>query len=67
MRYNLPNTNKNENYTIVEIKYDWTQLYGELSEGEYEVNFNVQAPFIIKIKFTIDSNGKISTSDPEIF
>ncbi len=32
LNYNLPNMHTDENNTIIGRKFDWTSIYGELSE-----------------------------------
>ncbi len=46
-------------YTVVGWKFDWTELYGELDEGEYEFLLPTTDSLYIRIKFEIDDKGKI--------
>ena len=50
---------------IIKKKYNWTNLYGKLEEGEYEFILSA-SHFAITIKFTINKNGEISYNNPEI-
>lgn len=50
---------------IIKKKYDWTNLYGKLEDGEYEFVLSA-SQFAITIKFTINENGEISYNNPEI-
>lgn len=64
LRYNLQNKNENEHYTAIGKECDWTKLYGELNEGEYEFVFSTEGSFHIRIKFEINKNGELSYSKP---
>ncbi len=59
LTYNLPNMTENNNYTVVGWKFDWTELYGELDEGEYTFILSTKDSLYIKINFEIDDKGKI--------
>lgn len=50
---------------IIKKKYDWTNLYGKLEEGEYEFVLSA-SQFAIRIKFNINENEEISYSVLEI-
>lgn len=43
---------------------DWTNIYGKLESGEYDLSLTAEG-FFIRIKFTVNENGEISnvTSD----
>lgn len=58
--------NSSQNPLIIIGKYDWTNVYGELTQGEYEFRLNriENADFIITIKFIINANGEITYSEP---
>lgn len=64
LSYNNPNKIENEYYTAIGKKCDWTKLYGELTEGEYEFVFSANSAFYIRIKFEINKNGEISYNKP---
>lgn len=59
--------NSSQNPLIILGKYDWSSLYGELKEGEYEFRLNSieNADFPIKIRFTINSNEELAYSEAE--
>lgn len=50
---------------IIKKKYDWTNLYGKLENGEYEFILSA-SQFTIRIGFNINTNGKISYNNPEL-
>lgn len=62
--YDPQNKTENEHYTAIGKKCDWTKLYGELDEGEYEFVFSTKDSFYIRIKFEINKNGELSYSKP---
>jgi len=62
--YDLQNKTENEHYTAIWKKCDWTKIYGELDEGEYEFVFSAEESFCIRIKFEINKNGELSYSKP---
>lgn len=45
-------------------KFNWTKLYGTLSEGEYEFVLSDDNSLTIRVIFTIDSDGKMSYNKP---
>ena len=57
---------------VLSGKCDWTNLYGELGQGEYEFkayrNPQNDDTFFkcIVVHFTIDENGEIFFEDPEL-
>lgn len=55
------NTSENN----IEIQIDWTETYGELESGKYEILFGDDDSLGIRIFFTIDSDN-ISYSEPEL-
>lgn len=67
LKYNLTNMTEDEHCIITGRKIDWTPLYGNLEEGEYEFIFKANNLFSIKIKFMINTDGQINTDKPEIF
>lgn len=54
-------------YTIIG-KFDWTELYGELEEGEYELRLGAKnnTDVAMKISFTIDEIGNVTYEEPEL-
>ena len=64
--YNLPNINEKEDYSVIGKKIDWSNIYGELTSGEYQFSYYTYTPnmFFINIKFSIDSNGQIIMDKP---
>jgi len=50
---------------IIEKRCDWTNLYGELKDGEYEFVLSA-SDFSIRIKFNINANGEISYNKAEL-
>lgn len=50
---------------IIKKKYDWTNLYGKLENGEYKFILSA-SQFTIRIGFNINTNGKISYNNPEL-
>ena len=56
----------NQSSKIIEKVCDWTQLYGELEEGEYEFVSSTEDDFSIRIKFTINADGKLSYNQPTL-
>lgn len=63
LSYNLPNMDENTKYNVYGKKFNWSQLYGELTEGEYE--FLLQSEIYIKIKLTVSADGEITADKPE--
>ena len=49
-----------EKYGIIYRKVDWSNIYGELDEGEYDMKFISLNSYYIKITFTINENGNIN-------
>ena len=60
---------KNEDNKYIK-KYDWTNLYGTLGEGEYKFNAGKYSPnekhFEFTINFKIDENGQVMYKKPQI-
>ena len=65
MVYNLPAMTENANYMVKGWKFNYSKIYGKLDEGEYYLVLKAEL-FSIKIDFTIDSNGKVDYSEPEL-
>ena len=51
--YNLPNMTENEHYTVIGKQIDWTDIYGELTDGEYRFTFSREGSFPINIEFEV--------------
>ena len=64
--YNMPNMTGDEDYKISGRKINWEPLYGALSQGEYNIILNGYNSIIINVDFTIDENGNVTYSEPEI-
>ena len=64
LAYDLQNKTENEHYNVIGKKCNWTKLYGELEEGEYELIFPTEGSFYIIIKFEINKNGELLYSNP---
>lgn len=64
--YNMPNMTGDEDYKISGRKINWEPLYGALSQGEYNIILNGYNSIIINLDFTIDENGNVTYSEPEI-
>ena len=63
--YNLPSISEGEDYFINEArKFDWSKLYGTLSEGEYEFILSDDNSLTVKVLFTISSDGKLLYDKP---
>ena len=62
--YNLPNINENENYLIEGRKFNWTKLYGTLSEGEYEFILSDDNSLAVRVTFKISKDGKVVYDTP---
>lgn len=61
--YNLPNQ-INNNATIIGKKINWEKLYGELSDGKYQLIFSNSGTHPIIIQFTVNSgNTQIINQD----
>ncbi len=54
---------EDNHYTIIGWKINFSKLYGELSEGEYEF-MRISERFSIRVKFVVDKEGKVSYSEP---
>lgn len=65
MIYNLPNIIEDSHYTVKGWKFNWTNLYGKLEEGEYEFVLEAET-FYIRIKFTIDKSSKVNYEKPSL-
>lgn len=63
--YNLPNMTEENNYNVIGKKIDWTNLYGELSDGKYRLVFSDDKTPYISIEFTIN-NGNAEVTNQEI-
>ncbi len=44
--------------------FDWSKLYGTLSEGEYEFILSDDNSLTVKVLFTISSDGKLIYDKP---
>ena len=53
LTYNLPNMTENEHYTVIGKQIDWTEIYGELADGEYRLMFSNEGSFPINIEFEV--------------
>ena len=63
--YNLPSISEGEDYFINEArKFDWSKLYGKLSDGEYEFVLSDGNSLAIRVLFTISSDGKLVYDEP---
>ena len=63
--YNLPNMTEEDNYHVTGKKIDWTNLYGELDNGNYRLVFSNNGSSSIIIEFSID-NGNAEIISQEI-
>ena len=62
--YYSPETiEEKENTEYTGIRFDWSNLYGELGEGEYEFVYSAEGSFSIRIEFNINEGGVISYKD----
>ena len=52
--FNLPNMTEYEYYTVLGMKIDWTNLYGELTDGKYRLTFSSKGSFPILIEFSVN-------------
>ena len=52
--FNLPNMTEYEYYTVLGMKIDWTNLYGELTDGNYRLTFSLDGSFPILIEFSVN-------------
>ena len=52
--FNLPNMTEYEYYTVLGKKIDWTNLYGELTDGKYRLIFSGKGSFPILIEFSVN-------------
>ena len=52
--FNLPNMTEYEYYTVLGMKIDWTNLYGELTDGKYRLTFSLDGSFPILIEFSVN-------------
>lgn len=68
-KYKIDIVDSTQGHLDMEGKFDWSQLYGTLGEGEYrfilsnkgkEIHFNT-----IEFKFVIDENGEATCETPE--
>lgn len=53
LTYNLPNMTENEHYTVIGKQIEWTEIYGELADGEYRLMFSNEGSFPINIEFEV--------------
>lgn len=53
--FNLPNMTEYEHYTLIGKKINWTNLYGELTDGKYRLTFSGKGSFPIVIEFSVNS------------
>ena len=55
---------EDNHYTVIGWKINFSKLYGELSEGEYDFARTSEDGFSIRVKFVVDKEGKVSYSEP---
>ena len=51
---------ENTDDSTTKMTADWTSIYGELSEGDYEFVLDTSEAFSVIVYFTVNSNGEIS-------
>lgn len=53
---------------IIMKKYDWSNMYGKLEKGNYELRFNIKQRglYFVNIYFSIDEEGSVSYENPVI-
>lgn len=56
----------NTSKELIDRKFDWTQLYGNLESGKYKFYLIDEDCLGITIEFAIDENGNISYNEPQI-
>ncbi len=54
--YNLPNMTEEDNYHVTGKKIDWTNLYGELDNGNYRLVFSNNGSSSIIIEFSVNNS-----------
>ena len=54
------NAEINNSDDTTKVNVDWTSVYGELGEGDYEFSLITSESFGIRISFTINNNGEVS-------
>lgn len=54
------NAEINDSDDTTKVNVDWTSVYGELGEGDYEFVLNTSEAFGVRIAFTINENGEVS-------
>lgn len=59
---------KKLNSNIFMKKYDWTNMYGILEKGYYNLRFNIEQRglYIVYIDFSVDEEGNVSYEKPVI-
>ena len=57
---------ENSNNHILKKEFNWSNLYGELTQGEYRSSTSSfeKRTCLISFNFTIDQNGKITYEKP---
>ena len=60
----MPNISEGENYLIEGRKFNWTKLYGALSEGEYEFILSDDNSLPVMVTFKINKDGKVVYDTP---
>lgn len=58
--------NEEDKYFVEGRKFNWSKLYGELGSGEYEFILSDENSLTIRIKFTINQDGKLVYDKPTV-
>lgn len=66
-KYEITKEVKNENYIVNVKKLDWSNLYGELETGKYNLKLSGENCVTLNINFEILENGEIEIGNLEIF
>lgn len=57
---------RNTSKELIDRKFDWTQLYGNLESGKYKFYLIDDDCLGITVEFSIDENGKVTYNEPQI-
>lgn len=57
---------RNTSKELIDRKFDWTQLYGNLESGKYKFYLIDDGCLGITVEFSIDENGKVTYNEPQI-
>lgn len=57
---------RNTSKELIDRKFDWTQLYGNLESGKYKFYLIDDDCLGITVEVSIDENGKVTYNEPQI-